>query len=93
VTLSPGFWNDNDKAQVVLRKRATVEVKLELAPLKNWNELATSDAKHKVATPVNWKGGEDVIIAGSVNNEEAKDKYPGGWKAPKPHLRIIPQPK
>jgi hypothetical protein len=50
-------------------------------------------AKHKVATPVNWKSGEDVIIAGSVNNDEAKLKYPGGWKAPKPYLRIVPQPK
>ncbi len=50
-------------------------------------------AKHKVATPVNWKSGEDVIIAGSVNNDEAKVKYPGGWKAPKPYLRIVPQPK
>ena len=50
-------------------------------------------ARHKVATPVNWKSGEDVIIAGSVNNEEAKAKYPDGWKAPKPYLRIIPQPK
>ena len=50
-------------------------------------------AKHKVATPVNWKQGEDVIIAGSVTNDEAKLKYPGGWKAPKPYLRIVPQPK
>ena len=50
-------------------------------------------AKHKVATPVNWKQGEDVIIAGSVSNDEAKAKYPGGWKAPKPYLRIVPQPK
>ena len=50
-------------------------------------------AKHKVATPVNWKNGEDVIIAGSVNNDEAKAKYPAGWKAPKPYLRIVPQPK
>ncbi len=50
-------------------------------------------AKHKVATPVNWKSGEDVIIAGSVSNDEAKAKYPGGWKAPKPYLRIVPQPK
>jgi len=50
-------------------------------------------AKHKVATPVNWKSGEDVIIAGSVNNDEAKVKNPGGWKAPKPYLRIVPQPK
>ncbi|MFO1323345.1 MAG: peroxiredoxin [Burkholderiales bacterium] len=50
-------------------------------------------AKHKVATPAQWKAGEDVIIAGSVSNDEAKQKYPGGWKAPKPYLRIIPQPK
>ncbi len=50
-------------------------------------------AKHKVATPVNWKSGEDVIISGSVSNDEAKAKYPGGWKSPKPYLRIIPQPK
>jgi alkyl hydroperoxide reductase subunit AhpC len=50
-------------------------------------------AKHKVATPVNWKQGEDVIIAGSVSDEEAKKTYPQGWKAPKPYLRILPQPK
>jgi alkyl hydroperoxide reductase subunit AhpC len=50
-------------------------------------------AKHKVATPVNWKQGEDVIIAGSVSDEEAKQKYPSGWKSPKPYLRIVPQPK
>jgi alkyl hydroperoxide reductase subunit AhpC len=50
-------------------------------------------AKHKVATPVNWKPGDDVIIAGSVSDDEAKQKYPGGWKAPRPYLRIIPQPK
>lgn len=49
-------------------------------------------AKHKVATPVNWKQGEDVIIVPSVSNDEAKQKYPGGWKAPKPYLRIVPQP-
>jgi alkyl hydroperoxide reductase subunit AhpC len=50
-------------------------------------------AKHKVATPVNWKQGEDVIIAGSVSDEDAKKTYPQGWKAPKPYLRIVPQPK
>jgi alkyl hydroperoxide reductase subunit AhpC len=50
-------------------------------------------AKHAVSTPVNWKNGEDVIIAGSVTDEQAKVQYPGGWKAPKPYLRIIPQPK
>ena len=49
-------------------------------------------AKHKVATPVNWRSGEDVIIAGSVFDEEAKKAYPQGWKAPLPYLRIVPQP-
>jgi alkyl hydroperoxide reductase subunit AhpC len=50
-------------------------------------------AKHKVATPVNWKVGQDVIILPSVTEEEAKQKYPDGWKAPRPYLRIVPQPK
>ena len=50
-------------------------------------------AKHKVATPANWKPGQDVIIAGSVNDEDAKKMFPDGWKAPKPYLRITRQPK
>src|SRR5688500_618274 len=50
-------------------------------------------AKHRVATPVNWKSGEDVIIAASVSDDEAKQKFPDGWKAPRPYLRIVPQPK
>src|SRR5439155_22582453 len=50
-------------------------------------------AKHKVATPVNWKHGEDAIIAGSVSDDDAKKTYPQGWKAPKPYIRIVPQPK
>ena len=50
-------------------------------------------AKHKVATPVNWKSGDDVIILPSVSEADAKEKYPDGWKAPKPYLRIVPQPK
>ena len=49
-------------------------------------------AKHKVATPVNWKHGEDVIIAGSVSDDDAKKIYPQGWKAPRPYIRIVPQP-
>ena len=49
-------------------------------------------ARHKVATPANWKPGEDVIIAGSVSDEEARSTYPAGWKAPRPWLRIVPQP-
>jgi alkyl hydroperoxide reductase subunit AhpC len=50
-------------------------------------------ATHKVATPVNWKQGEDVIIAGSVSDEEAKEKYPEGWESPKPYIRIVQQPR
>ena len=50
-------------------------------------------AKHPVATPVNWKQGEDVIIVPSVSDEQAREKFPGGWKAPKPYLRIVPQPR
>jgi alkyl hydroperoxide reductase subunit AhpC len=50
-------------------------------------------AKHKVATPVNWKNGEDVIIAGSVSDDEARKQYPQGWKAPRPYIRIVPQPR
>jgi alkyl hydroperoxide reductase subunit AhpC len=49
-------------------------------------------ANHKVATPVNWKPGEDVIIAGSVSDDDAKKTYPQGWKAPRPYIRIVPQP-
>jgi alkyl hydroperoxide reductase subunit AhpC len=50
-------------------------------------------AKHKVATPANWKQGDDVIISGAVSNEDAQKQYPGGWKSPKPYIRIVPQPK
>ncbi len=50
-------------------------------------------AKHQVATPVNWKKGEDVIIVPAVSDADAKVKYPGGWKAPRPYLRIVPQPR
>jgi alkyl hydroperoxide reductase subunit AhpC len=66
---------------------------------RNFNEiLRVIDSlqlttKHRVATPADWKQGEDVIIAGSVSDDEAKTIYPGGWKAPKPYLRIVPQPK
>jgi len=49
-------------------------------------------AQHKVSTPANWKPGEDVIISGSVSNDEAKTLYPEGWKSPKPYIRIVPAP-
>jgi alkyl hydroperoxide reductase subunit AhpC len=49
-------------------------------------------AKHKVATPANWQPGDDVIIAGSVSDEEAREKYPDGWESPRPYIRIVPDP-
>src|SRR5256885_16941242 len=48
-------------------------------------------AEHKVSTPVNWQQGDDVIIAGSVSDEEAREKYPDGWESPRPYIRIVPQ--
>jgi alkyl hydroperoxide reductase subunit AhpC len=50
-------------------------------------------AKHSVSTPADWKQGEDVIISGSVTDEQAKAKWPAGWKSPKPYIRIVPQPQ
>jgi thioredoxin-dependent peroxiredoxin len=50
-------------------------------------------AKHQVATPVNWQNGDDVIITAAVSNEAAKERFPGGWKSPKPYIRIVPQPR
>jgi thioredoxin-dependent peroxiredoxin len=50
-------------------------------------------AEHKVATPVNWQQGEDVIIAGSVSDDQARETYPDGWESPRPYIRIVPQPR
>jgi thioredoxin-dependent peroxiredoxin len=50
-------------------------------------------AKHQVATPVNWRNGDDVVIVPSVSDEDAKKKYPSGWKTLRPYLRIVPQPR
>ena len=50
-------------------------------------------AKYKVATPANWKDGDDVIIAGSVSDDAAKELYPDGWSSPRPYIRIVPQPQ
>ena len=70
-----------------------------MATGRNFNEILRVvdsiqlTAKHQVATPVNWQQGEDVIIVPTVSDEAAKEKFPGGWKAPKPYMRIVPQPK
>ncbi len=95
--------NDNATVRTVFVIGPDKKIKLQLSyPMstgRNFDEvLRVLDsmqltAKHKVATPVNWKQGDDVIILPAVSNEEAKQKYPGGWKAPKPYLRIVPQPK
>ncbi len=94
---------DNQTVRTVFVIGPDKKVKLQIAyPMttgRNFDEvLRVIDslqltAKHKVSTPVNWKHGEDVIIAGSVSDEEAKKTYPNGWKAPKPYMRIVPQPK
>ena len=62
----------------------------EILRLLDSNQLT---ALHQVATPANWKNGEDVIIVPSVSDEQAKERYPDGWKSPKPYIRIVPQPK
>jgi alkyl hydroperoxide reductase subunit AhpC len=94
---------DNQTVRTVFVIGPDKKVKLQIAyPMttgRNFDEvLRVIDslqltAKHKVSTPVNWKQGEDVIIAGSVSDDEAKKTYPNGWKAPKPYLRIVPQPR
>jgi alkyl hydroperoxide reductase subunit AhpC len=61
----------------------------EILRLLDSNQLT---ALHKVATPVNWKLGEDVIIAPSVSDDEAREKYPNGWESPKPYIRVVSQP-
>jgi alkyl hydroperoxide reductase subunit AhpC len=66
---------------------------------RNFQEILRSidslqlTAKHSVSTPADWKQGEDVIISGSVSDEQAKQTYPQGWKSPKPYIRIVPQPR
>ena len=95
--------NDNQTVRTVYVVGPDKKIKLTLSyPMstgRNFDEVLRAldsiqlTAKHKVATPVNWKRGEDVIIVPAVSDEEAKQKFPAGWKAPKPYLRIVPQPK
>ncbi|MCB1436819.1 MAG: peroxiredoxin [Rhodobiaceae bacterium] len=94
---------DNQTVRTVFVIGPDKKIKLTLAyPMstgRNFDEILRVidsiqlTAKHQVATPVNWKQGEDVIIAGSVSDEDARKKYPQGWKAPKPYIRIIPSPE
>jgi thioredoxin-dependent peroxiredoxin len=93
---------DNQTVRTVFVVGPDKKIKLNLAyPMttgRNFDEILRVidslqlTAAYKVATPVNWKQGDDVIIAGSVSDEDAKKTYPEGWKAPKPYLRIVPQP-
>jgi len=93
---------DNQTVRTVYVIGPDKKIKLQLAyPMttgRNFDEILRVidslqlTAKFKVSTPVNWKQGEDVIIAGSVSDEDAKKTYPQGWKSPKPYIRIVPQP-
>jgi thioredoxin-dependent peroxiredoxin len=94
---------DNQTVRNVFVIGPDKKVKLQLAyPMstgRNFDEILRVvdslqlTAKHKVSTPANWKQGEDVIISGSVSDDDAKKTYPSGWKSPKPYIRIVPQPK
>ena len=94
---------DNQTVRTVFVVGPDKKVKLSLSyPMstgRNFDELLRVidsmqlTAKHKVATPANWKHGDDVVILPAVSDEDAKKTYPDGWKAPKPYLRIVPQPK
>jgi len=94
---------DNQTVRTVFVIGPDKKVKLQLAyPMttgRNFDEVIRVidslqlTAKHKVATPANWRDGDDVIIAGSVSDEEAKQTYPGGWESPRPYIRIVPQPR
>jgi thioredoxin-dependent peroxiredoxin len=95
--------NDNATVRSVFLIGPDKKIKLMLIyPMsagRNFDEVLRAldaiqlNAKHSVATPVNWKQGQDVIIPTSISDEQAKTKFPAGWKAPRPYLRITPQPK
>lgn len=95
--------NDNATVRTVFvigpDKKIRMQLSYPMSTGRNFDEILRVidslqlTAKHQVATPANWKPGDDVIISGAVSNEQAKQKYPGGWKSPRPYLRIVPQPK
>ena len=80
-------------------KRVKLKIEYPASTGRNFDEILRAidslqlTSKYSVATPVNWKQGEDVVIGSSVSDEAAREKFPGGWKAPKPYLRIVPQPR
>ena len=80
-------------------KKVKLKIEYPASTGRNFDELLRAidslqlTAKHSVSTPVNWKPGEDVVIGGNLTDEAAKVKFPGGWKAPRPYLRIVPQPQ
>ena len=95
--------NDNQTVRTVYVIGPDKKIKLSLSyPMstgRNFDEILRVvdslqlTARHKVSTPANWNAGDDVIISGSVSEEEAKKTYPNGWKSPKPYIRIVPQPR
>ena len=95
--------NDNAPVRTVFVIGPDKKIKMQLSyPMsagRNFDEILRVldslqlTARHQVSTPANWKPGEAVIISGSVSNEEAQKRYPGGWKAPRPYLRFIPEPE
>jgi alkyl hydroperoxide reductase subunit AhpC len=95
--------NDNATVRTVFLIGPDKKIKMQLSyPMstgRDFNEILRVvdslqlTAKHQVATPANWKQGDDVIITAAVSNEQAKERYPDGWKSPKPYLRIVKQPK
>ena len=95
--------NDNATVRTVFIVGPDKKIKLQIAyPMstgRNFAEILRVldslqlTAKHRVSTPADWKPGDDVILGGSVSNEEAQKLYPSGWKSPKPYIRIVPQPK
>ena len=95
--------NDNATVRTVFVIGPDKKIKMQLSyPMstgRNFDEILRVidslqlTAKHQVSTPANWKPGDDVIIGGAVSNEQAKEKYPEGWKTPKPYMRVVRQPK
>lgn len=80
-------------------KKVKLKIEYPASTGRNFDEILRAidslqlTAKHSVATPVNWKPGEDVVIGSGLTDEAARVKFPGGWKAPRPYLRIVPQPQ